>query len=401
MPILGSSASQSGRIPGTATITGVTAGNGQVSVAFNEPAFKGKGNVTYTVTSSPSSITATGSSSPIIVTGLSNGTSYTFTVATVSVNGVSTLSSASSSVTPETPRAGFTAGGLASGNARLNFIQKVTFSNDSISILAAGLSNTPYAHATHSNSGTAGYVCGGYVSSMSSRIDKLAYVSDSVSTLANGLTATTYESAGFSNPNTYGYVVGGQNASFNKYGNRIERTTYSTDTTEAITMSVGSLNQEISATANGATAGYIFGGFENPSGSNSIFKFNMSNNTAAHAGVNMTHSVGSSAAFANVGTAAYVSGGKDWGNQYSTIDKLTFSNDTKSTITAKLSGNRARHSGFANSGTAGYFAGDQYGGGSVSTSVNKLVFSNETISTLATAWTWQGHAQGFANSVNV
>ena len=400
MPILGSSASQSGRTSDAPTITGVTAGSGQATITFNEPTYRGKGSITYTATSSPGNLTATGSS-PITVTGLINDTSYTFTVAAVTVSGVSTSSSASSSVTPTIPRAGFTAGGLASGNARLNFIQKVTFSNDSISILASGLSNTPYAHATHSNSGTAGYVCGGYVSSMSSRIDKLAYVSDSVSTLANGLTATTYESAGFSNPNTYGYVVGGQNASYNKHGNRIERTTYSTDTTSGITMSVGSLNQEISATANGATAGYIFGGFENPSGSNSIFKFNMSNNTAAHANVYMTHSAGSSAACANVGTAAYVSGGKGYDIQYSTIDKLTFSNDTKSTLSAKLSGNRARHSGFANSGTAGYFAGDQYGGGSVSTSVNKLVFSNETISTLATAWTWQGHAQGFANSVNV
>ena len=397
MPIIGSTAGQSGKIPEAPTITGVTAGNGQVTVAFNEPAYRGKGTVTYTATSSPSGISATGSSSPIVVTGLANGTSYTFAVATVSVNGVSTSSNASSSVTPETPRAGFTAGGLASGNARLNFIQKVTFSNDSISILGATLSNTPYAHATHSNSGTAGYVCGGYVSAHSSRIDKLSYVSESVSTLANGLTATTYESAGFSNPNTYGYVVGGQNASFNKHGNRIERTTYSNDTTSGITMSIGSFNQEISATANGATAGYIFGGYENPSGSNSIFKFNMSNNTTVNANVNLTNSVGSSAACANVGTAAYVSGGKAYDSQYSTIDKLTFSNDTKSTITAKLSGNRARHSGFANSGTAGYFAGDQYGGGSVSTSVNKLVFSNETLSTLATAWTWQGHAQGFAN----
>jgi hypothetical protein len=101
MPIIGSSASQSGRIPGVATITGTTAGNGQVTVAFNEPAFRGKGTVTYTVTSSPSGITATGPSSPIIVTGLSNGTSYTFTV-TVNA-GIGVASSASSSSSPVSP----------------------------------------------------------------------------------------------------------------------------------------------------------------------------------------------------------------------------------------------------------------------------------------------------------
>ena len=82
MPIIGSTAAQSGKTPGAATITTVTPGDGSVSVAFNEPSYKGKGNATYTVTSSPGGFTGTGSSSPITVSGLSNGTSYTFTITT-------------------------------------------------------------------------------------------------------------------------------------------------------------------------------------------------------------------------------------------------------------------------------------------------------------------------------
>ena len=104
MPVLGSTSSQSGRVPGSPTITGVTAGNAQVTVAFNAPAYTGKSSVTYTATSSPGSFTASGSSSPLVVTGLTNGTSYTFTVRANGSSGVnSAASSASSSVSPVVP----------------------------------------------------------------------------------------------------------------------------------------------------------------------------------------------------------------------------------------------------------------------------------------------------------
>jgi hypothetical protein len=52
----------------------------------------------YTVTSSPGSITATGSTSPILVTGLTGGTTYTFTIAATNANGTGPSSSASASV---------------------------------------------------------------------------------------------------------------------------------------------------------------------------------------------------------------------------------------------------------------------------------------------------------------
>lgn len=103
MPILGSSGSQSGRLPGVVSGVSAVAGDGQAVVSFTEPVYKGKGTVSYTVTSSPGGITATGSSSPITITGLSNGTSYTFAV-TASSSGVgAAASSASGSVTPVVP----------------------------------------------------------------------------------------------------------------------------------------------------------------------------------------------------------------------------------------------------------------------------------------------------------
>ena len=63
--------------------TGVTAvaSASSATVSFTAPTNTGGSPITsYTVTASPGNITASGSSSPITVSGLTNGVSYTFTV---------------------------------------------------------------------------------------------------------------------------------------------------------------------------------------------------------------------------------------------------------------------------------------------------------------------------------
>lgn len=82
--------------------------NGAVSVAFSLPS--GSPSATsYTVTASPGGATATGSSSPIVVTGLASNTAYTFTVTATNSFGTTASSSPSASVTvttvPATPSA--------------------------------------------------------------------------------------------------------------------------------------------------------------------------------------------------------------------------------------------------------------------------------------------------------
>ena len=87
--------------PGAPTIGTATGGNAQASVTFTAPASNGGTAITsYTVTSSPGSISASGSSSPIVVTGLTNGTAYTFTVTATNTQGTGAASAASNSVTP-------------------------------------------------------------------------------------------------------------------------------------------------------------------------------------------------------------------------------------------------------------------------------------------------------------
>lgn len=99
MPIIGTIASSVKAAPFVPTIGTATGGNAQASVTFT-PNPLGPAATSYTVLSTPGSITATGSSSPIVITGLTNGTSYTFQVRANNAFGSSAYSSSSNSVTP-------------------------------------------------------------------------------------------------------------------------------------------------------------------------------------------------------------------------------------------------------------------------------------------------------------
>ncbi|WP_195724229.1 S-layer homology domain-containing protein [Paenibacillus monticola] len=77
------------------------AGNEQATIIFNLPVGDGASTITaYEVTSSPGNITVMGTSSPITVMGLSNGTAYTFTVKAINNTGGSAVSAVSNTVTP-------------------------------------------------------------------------------------------------------------------------------------------------------------------------------------------------------------------------------------------------------------------------------------------------------------
>ena len=90
--------------PGAPTIATATAGSGQATISFTAPTSDGDSAITsYTVTSSPDGVTQSGSGSPITVTGLVNGTPYTFTVTATNAAGTSVPSAASNAVKPAAP----------------------------------------------------------------------------------------------------------------------------------------------------------------------------------------------------------------------------------------------------------------------------------------------------------
>jgi hypothetical protein len=95
--------------PAAPTTVTATAGAAvaSASVGFTPPTNNGGSAITsYTVTSTPGNITATGTTSPVQVLGLSNGVSYTFTVKANNFYGSSAASTASNALTVTIPYTG-------------------------------------------------------------------------------------------------------------------------------------------------------------------------------------------------------------------------------------------------------------------------------------------------------
>jgi hypothetical protein len=86
-------------IPGIPTIGTATAAPESATVAFTANV-KGGAALSWTALSNPGSITGTGSSSPVTVSGLTVGTSYTFTVQGSNSTGTGEYSVASNSAVP-------------------------------------------------------------------------------------------------------------------------------------------------------------------------------------------------------------------------------------------------------------------------------------------------------------
>ena len=108
--------------PDSPTGVSATAGDAQATISFTAPSDVGGSAITGYRAQSNDGIGASASSSPITVTGLTNGTSYTFNVWAINAFGYSAPSDASGSVTPSVPRA-LVMGGR--GSSPYNVIQYV------------------------------------------------------------------------------------------------------------------------------------------------------------------------------------------------------------------------------------------------------------------------------------
>lgn len=110
--------------PNAPTSVSASGGDASASVSFTPPTNVGGSAISsYTAISTPGAFTGSAASSPVTVSGLTNGTAYTFAVWATNTYGPSAFSAASNSVTPAIPVYGIFAGGNT-GNM-VNVIQYV------------------------------------------------------------------------------------------------------------------------------------------------------------------------------------------------------------------------------------------------------------------------------------
>ena len=122
--------------PGAPTIGAVTAGNGSIAVSFTPPASSGSSPIidyVATCTASGSTRSQTGATSPITVTGLTNGTTYSCSVTATNSSGAGSAS-ASVSATPLGVPGAPTIGAATAGNGSASIAFTAPSSNGGAAI---------------------------------------------------------------------------------------------------------------------------------------------------------------------------------------------------------------------------------------------------------------------------
>lgn len=377
--------------PTIGTATAGSAGSGQATVAFTAGATGGSTITGYTATSSPGSITGTGSSSPITVTGLTNGTAYTFTVTATNANGTSSASSASNSITVPVPTFVYWTRG---GSNRSTTLDKFNTNTETVSTGPTTVISR-WAGATMSNTPTAGYFATGTptggTDGATTNVEKFTFSTESSSiVIASGAFQRIY-TTGIYNAGTAGYYASGEY--FSNFSNT-GKVTYSNDTFSNISKNMASVGSSpsMAGMSNKGSAGYFGYGL----GVSRIEKFTFSNETYSTIG-NMGYSSYNPSGLSNSGTAGYASGGSVSG-PVRTVVKVTFSNDGISNLGSVLSNQRATHSGSGIKGSSGFIANGGLGETQGASVIEKLSFSTDTVSVTSARTGSTGDGQ-FSQSV--
>ena len=199
--------------PDAPTGVSATGGDASASVSFTTPANVGGSAITaYYAVSNPSQITVSGTSSPINVTGLSNGTAYTFQVWALNSFGPGPFSAASGSVTPAFQRGLFGGGDVSGGGSRQNAITYISISSTGNSVFFGNLTVGRYSLTACASSTRAIFAGGEDGTVFKNVIDYVTIASTGNATTFGTLTSNGRADLGGASNETRGLFFAGYNA---------------------------------------------------------------------------------------------------------------------------------------------------------------------------------------------
>jgi hypothetical protein len=155
--------------------------------------------------------------------------------------------------------AAYFAGGTPGGGAYKSYIQKLTFSNDSRASISAVLSVIGYALAGAANSGTAAYFSGGsyYAGGASniytSNIDKLTFSNETRSLLSSKLSVALDNHGGLAKSGTAAYFAGGYSQSVGGRIATITKLLFSNDSSSTLGTTLSEVKTAMASAANSGT----------------------------------------------------------------------------------------------------------------------------------------------------
>ena len=377
--------------PDAPTIGAATGGTASASVAFTAPTNVGGSAISsYSALSTPGGLIGSAASSPISVTGLTNGTAYTFAVWAINTYGPSAYSASSGSVTPNV-YAYF--GGGVLGGSRTASVQRVAFGTsgsaasfasltqarsyiaacasatrgvwgagrdvdannvntiDYVTLATGGgasdfgdLTSTRIQPAGASNS-TRGLFAGG--SGSTSSINYITIATTGNATSFGGLTVGRYGAGGCASPTRAVFSGGGSSASADAGTNIIDYVTI--DTTGNAT-DFGDLIlacTDVSACSN-ATRGVTFGGRSNSTAFNTIEYITIASTGNATDFGDLTQKVPYCAAAASSVYAIRSGGSVDYSAATNVMDYITIASTGNATDFGDMTNTLEQHAGCSN-----------------------------------------------------
>lgn len=284
------------------------------------------------------------------------------------------------------PRNGYVMGSITPISTS---VQKMDMLSETWGTIAATITVAQHACAI-SNSGTAGYLLGGYeiAGPVQTLIQKISTPQDTKSNLSSTLPVGKFQQQQMVRGTVSGYTPGGASQGYTIRYRTTDRLVYSTEVASTLGVTMAGGGNAGTGLTNGVVCGYHMGGYTDATADHTINdKFAYSSETFSTLTAALPNGQREGSPASNEGVAGYLVGKFDFGLAGGTYAlsrnsfKVSYTTDAVSTLTNTLAAPGYDASSFTDRFICAYLPGMAYDG-YVARETLKFSFSNETASTI-------------------